>query len=107
MRRLRRTRAELQGVEACRGVFPSPLWGGVRGGGRSCFSAIRPPSLTLPHKGGGNGEVRGLNSAHRTWRVGEIAREVLARNIAVVDRLDRAAIVFLNPAALAHPISAH
>ncbi len=36
-------------------VSPSPLWGGVRGGGnpyRRC-SAI-PPSLTLPHKGGGD-----------------------------------------------------
>jgi len=35
--------------------FPSPLWGGVRGGGkydRKC-SAI-PPSLSLPHKGGGD-----------------------------------------------------
>jgi len=34
---------------------PSPLWGGVRGGGnpyRRC-SAI-PPSLSLPHKGGGD-----------------------------------------------------
>jgi hypothetical protein len=33
---------------------PSPLWGGVRGGGNPdvCRSAI-PPSLSLPHKGGG------------------------------------------------------
>ena len=40
--------------------FPSPLWGGVRGGGnpyRSC-SAI-PPSLTLPHEGGGK-TIRGM-----------------------------------------------
>ena len=35
--------------------FPSPLWGGVRGGGNhdSRCSAI-PPSLSLPHKGGGD-----------------------------------------------------
>jgi hypothetical protein len=36
-------------------VFPSPLRGGVRGGGNpdgKC-SAI-PPSLSLPHEGGGD-----------------------------------------------------
>src|SRR5581483_6982438 len=35
--------------------FPSPLRGGARGGGNPdvCRPAI-PPSLTLPHKGGGN-----------------------------------------------------
>jgi hypothetical protein len=35
--------------------FPSPLWGGVRGGGKPYLgcSAI-PPSLSLPHKGGGD-----------------------------------------------------
>jgi len=39
-------------------LFPSPLWGGVRGGGRSLGQdwsvKLRPPSLALPHKGGGN-----------------------------------------------------
>src|SRR6516225_5906119 len=40
------------------GVFPSPLWGGVRGGGRcvrqgQCITAS-PPSRPLPHKGGGS-----------------------------------------------------
>jgi ABC-type uncharacterized transport system substrate-binding protein len=42
-------------------VFPSPLWGGVRGGGgwrnRSgphSHTTVLRPSLTLPHKGGGN-----------------------------------------------------
>jgi hypothetical protein len=35
--------------------FPSPLWGGARGGGNpdSSCPAI-PPSLSLPHKGGGD-----------------------------------------------------
>src|SRR5262245_42900709 len=38
--------------------YPSPLWGGVRGGGR-CWWTLReqqqrPPSPTLPHKGGGS-----------------------------------------------------
>ena len=39
--------------------FPSPLWGGVRGGGNtgSSCSAI-PPSLSLRHKGGR--DARGL-----------------------------------------------
>src|SRR5262249_61209321 len=41
-----------------RSAFPSPLWGGVRGGGRCvgqrpCITAS-PPSPTLPHKGGGS-----------------------------------------------------
>jgi hypothetical protein len=47
-------------AERCRGlgVLPSPLWGGVGGGGRSvghqsCFTAP-PPSPPLPHKGGGS-----------------------------------------------------
>ena len=35
---------------AHRARFPSPLWGGARGGGRK---ARWLPSLTLPHKGGG------------------------------------------------------
>jgi len=39
-------------------LLPSPLWGGVGGGGPSDASHhcryARPPSLTLPHKGGGN-----------------------------------------------------
>src|SRR5262249_38409026 len=40
------------------GVLPSPLWGGVGGGGpsvreESCVTAS-PPSPRLPHKGGGS-----------------------------------------------------
>src|SRR5579871_5724567 len=40
----------------CRSLLPSPLWGGVGGGG-SCWAFRKtelPPSLTLPHEGGGN-----------------------------------------------------
>src|SRR5439155_8872465 len=40
------------------GVLPSPLWGGAGGGGRSLLTRLvkqqRPPSPTLPHKGGGS-----------------------------------------------------
>src|ERR1700730_11328579 len=39
-------------------VLPSPLWGGVEGGGRGISPpTVRnapPPSPTLPHKGGGS-----------------------------------------------------
>src|SRR5437899_9931515 len=38
------------------GALPSPLWGGAGGGGRSWLTRLeqqqRPPSPTLPHKGG-------------------------------------------------------
>ena len=38
-------------------LLPSPLWGGVGGGGRHVghfnAAASRPPTPTLPHKGGG------------------------------------------------------
>ena len=36
------------------GELPSPLRGGVGGGGRCGLRQLRPPSLTLPRKGGGN-----------------------------------------------------
>ena len=40
------------------GAFPSPLWGGVRGGGSSWLTCLgqqtTTPSPTLPHKGGGS-----------------------------------------------------
>ena len=44
--------------------------------------------------------------AHRARRVGEIPREVLASDVAVIDRLDRAAVIFLDAAALLHPCDA-
>src|SRR6516162_3204681 len=41
--------------------FPSPLWGGDRGGGLCWRTRVdqqqRPPSPTLPHKGGGSRPV--------------------------------------------------
>ena len=36
------------------GELPSPWRGGVGGGGRCGLRQLRPPSLTLPRKGGGN-----------------------------------------------------
>src|SRR5260221_14303800 len=40
------------------GVLPSPLWGGVGGGGPEVDARLLPhappPSPTLPHKGGGS-----------------------------------------------------
>jgi phosphopantothenoylcysteine decarboxylase/phosphopantothenate--cysteine ligase len=49
-------------VEAIQSLLasPSPLWGGDRGGGTHDGPGI-PPSLTLPHKGGGN--ARGVRGA--------------------------------------------
>src|SRR5262249_1323801 len=47
-------------VNPCRGLggLPSPLWGGVGGGGSSwrtpLAQQLRPPSPPLPHKGGGS-----------------------------------------------------
>jgi hypothetical protein len=43
-------------------LSPSPLWGGVRGGGKPSVSwfdlthylSAIPPILSLPHKGGGD-----------------------------------------------------
>jgi len=57
---------------------PSPLWGGVRGGGNpnDQRSAI-PPSLTLPHEGGGDAgdDAIFLEVASAKIRVGEAAGE--------------------------------
>src|SRR5580704_8355443 len=45
-------------TSSANGLLPSPLWGGVGGGGRGirqhfCQNS-RPPSPALPHKGGGS-----------------------------------------------------
>ncbi len=50
----------------------------------------------------------GLAVERPQWpvRVGEVAGEMLAGDVAVVDRLDRAAFIFLDAAALAHPFDA-
>ena len=46
-------------VEYAADGFPSPLWGGVRGGGNpGAGSSAIPPSLSLPHKGGGDDAAR-------------------------------------------------
>ena len=42
----------------------------------------------------------------RLWRIREIAREMLAGGVAVVHGLDRAALIFLDAAALLHPFAA-
>ena len=45
-------------------------------------------------------------AAQRLRRIGEIPRQMLAGDIAVVDRLDRAAVIFLDAAALLDPFDA-
>ena len=45
-------------------VFPSPLWGGVRGGGPCCESGATnsyPPPHPSPARGEGADRVRGLS----------------------------------------------
>jgi len=42
--------------------FPSPLWGGVGGGGTPALRGLRfPPTLSLPHKGGGDAGARSVS----------------------------------------------
>ena len=89
------------------GFFPSPLWGGARGGGREMTCGRRRLRLrsrrclrlrpTLPHKGGGS------DRPQRLRRIRKTPRQMLAADVAVVDRLDGAALVFLDAAAFAHP----
>jgi len=52
------------------------------------------------------GHLVAWKPAQRLGCVGEIAGEVLAGRVSVVHRLDRAAFIFLDPAALAHPFDA-
>ncbi len=46
---------------------------------------------------------RAVERAHRPRRAGKVAGEVLAGDVAVVDRLDRTAVIFLDAAALLYP----
>jgi uncharacterized protein (DUF934 family) len=49
---------DLQARAATATESPSPLWGGARGGGNPKGNPrVVPPSLSLPHKGGGNAEA--------------------------------------------------
>ena len=52
------------------------------------------------------GDWLAIQSAIGLRRVGEIARQMLAADIAVVDRLDGPAFVLLDAAALLHPVDA-
>ena len=47
-----------------------------------------------------------VEPAQRARRIGEIARQMLAGGVAVIDRLDRPAVIFLDAAALLHPCDA-
>ena len=47
-----------------------------------------------------------VEPAQRSRRIGEIAREMLAGRVAVIDRLDRPAVIFLDAAALLDPCDA-
>src|SRR6516165_1059734 len=55
------------------GVFPSPLWGGVRGGGRAILSQVAPPSshratpLPNPPPQGGREHTEFGEGADRVW----------------------------------------
>jgi hypothetical protein len=48
-------------------LFPSPLWGGERGGGKPYIKGSGvPPSLSLPHKGGGDSSTEGGETARHS-----------------------------------------
>ena len=86
--------------------FPSPLRGGVRGGGSRThdLSLWTPTPLACGERPSpqGGGFARGERPQRRRL-VGEVAGEVLAGDVAVVLRADVAAGVFLDAAAFAHP----
>ena len=98
------------------GFFPSPLWGGARGGGREVSRRRRwerlplpTPHPALPRQACSRARIRatrlggGRNGAERPGRIRKAARQMLAADVAVIDRLDRPALVLLDAAALAHP----
>ena len=69
-------------------------------GVRAIAAGLHPSRLRSAPPGGRE------KRPQRLRRVGEIARQVLAGDIAVVDRLDRPALILLDAAALAHPFDA-
>ena len=76
-------------MTAVRVDFPSPLWGGVRGGGREvgrlaqivddCDFPSRPPTPTLPHKGGGSSLSKRCRP-HQRDGLGKIA-DIIVRQL--------------------------
>src|SRR4051794_41119108 len=72
---------------ACRalGVLPSPLWGGVGGGGSSWRTHLvkqqRPPSPPLPHKGGGSRPSLPLERSPISAPRGELLRLAMDRRV--------------------------
>ena len=54
-------------LAARRSLLPPPLWGrGGEGGGRELTHSWVPPSLSLPHKGGGNAGAAASDSWEAT-----------------------------------------
>src|SRR5262249_40403500 len=60
-------------------LLPTPLWGGVGGGGVGHMSAAipRPPTLSLPHQGGG-----------REWGGGPVDRKNAADQVPIDRRME-------------------
>ena len=77
------------------GLFPSPLWGGVRGGGDARGTAgsySHPPPPTLPHKGGGSApnSRRGHRFTHqRSSGSGSLGGAAAAANAAASTTIRR------------------
>ena len=87
-------------------VSPSPLWGGVRGGGTpdDSGSAI-PPSLSLPHEGGGDDAARAAayktpDPAGTIWRDGAFRRDTWTK-VAVDAPLADGPVIVSKPRFLA------
>src|SRR5712671_699232 len=82
-------------VCACRGLLPSPLWGGAEGGGPKAKARpsrlAPPPSLTLPRKGGGNTPPVVRESGHHipTHQPITLAHQLIIDRDAPGDAADR------------------
>src|SRR5690606_24289070 len=92
------------GVETRRAEFPSPLRGGVRGGGRyQLWRSRRTPTRRFapssPQGGGGS-------RTHRPVRGRKQPRGMCVRNVSVVLGLDRAAVIGFDAAAFLDPLIA-